>query len=248
MNDCLLTQLKNAVFVFLFRNFNAQEKKIYQKVLYVMERELYMKKIKRPNVEKGLIGCTVAIYISFFWIFNCMMQFHFGNVVWVRISFGMFLAFYVSAISILLLTICFYLKEKSNLKGEWKHLLKENAGKIKILKENIKTLDNAISSYAEVSDKILDFLPLQYRTIHAVGFMIDAVQQGYANTLQEAICLYEARLSEMKNIYELCMASRMQQEEQEIMVDWIRKNRYCREEIEKYLSQIKDSQYFDAQA
>lgn len=62
------------------------------------------------------------------------------------------------------------------------------------LNEQINQIQNNLNDYMKAKQHYLEFLPSSYRNVMAVGFMMEAVQNLRADTLKEAINLYEQEL------------------------------------------------------
>lgn len=65
------------------------------------------------------------------------------------------------------------------------------------LNEQIETIHSDLNKYMNAKQHYLEFLPTSYRNVMAVGFMLEAVQNLRADTLKEAINLYEQELKHM---------------------------------------------------
>ena len=79
------------------------------------------------------------------------------------------------------------------------------------LNEQIKTIHSDLNEYMTAKQHYLEFLPSSYRNIMAVGFMMEAVQNLRADTLKEAINLYEQELKHQAAM-EAAEMQRMQNE------------------------------------
>jgi len=93
--------------------------------------------------------------------------------------------------------------------------------------------------------QILSFLPADYQNLHAVGFMLTAVKNCRADTLKEAINLYESelgRLAMMDKIHRESQRQKMQAEALATALEEIAKNQ---ESIDENLDAIRRQQYYD---
>ena len=231
MNNILLTQFKEAALALLFQHSNEREKHLCQKALYMTEQERYIKKMKTPDINLGILGVCFLLHLSFFGLIPCIIQINSGNMFSAKKLFGVFLFFYLSSIVMLGFTVYFYLKQRIKIGIESRQIIKEYENKRSILCENIKRMETLISVYTEVNEKVLSFLPEKYRTVYAVDYMLDLVQNERAHTLQEAIFLYEIQYQKIKDYTE----KQLQKEEQEALMDLLRKIQYCRKIGEKDL-------------
>ncbi len=65
-------------------------------------------------------------------------------------------------------------------------------------KEEVNNIKIAVQEFAQKNLHLIEFLPMQYRHLQAVSFMFYAVKNGRADTLKEAINLYEEQLHRWK--------------------------------------------------
>ena len=87
-----------------------------------------------------------------------------------------------------------YIKRATAEYEEFKVQMEE---KIAELNEQIDTIQSDLNEYMNAKQHYLEFLPTSYRNVMAVGFMLEAVQNLRADTLKEAINLYEQELKHM---------------------------------------------------
>lgn len=62
----------------------------------------------------------------------------------------------------------------------------------------LSVASDTIKKFVEENIHLIEFLPMQYRDLQAVSFMLLAVANGRADTLKEAINLYEEQLHRWK--------------------------------------------------
>ena len=70
--------------------------------------------------------------------------------------------------------------------------------KINESQNNIDELKKNLAAFKKDNSHILDFLPMTYRNMQAVSFMFLAVSDGRADSLKEAMNLYEEQLHRWK--------------------------------------------------
>lgn len=66
------------------------------------------------------------------------------------------------------------------------------------MQQRIEQIKQEIGQYLVENQQYLNFLPEDYQNIHAVGFMIKAVHNLRADTLKEAINLYDLELKHLE--------------------------------------------------
>ena len=75
----------------------------------------------------------------------------------------------------------------------------------------LANLENAVNEFVAKNIHLIEFLPVKYRDIQAVTFMFCAVSDGRADSLKEAINLYEEQLHRWKLENAAQRAAEMQQ-------------------------------------
>lgn len=89
--------------------------------------------------------------------------------------------------------------------AKYENLKADFEEKNKILEDEINRLREELDAFLAENKKHLEFLPVDYQTVHAVGFMLKAVQNLRADTLKEAINLYD---QELKHLEAMAVAER----------------------------------------
>ena len=70
--------------------------------------------------------------------------------------------------------------------------------KNKILEDEINRLKEELDAFLGENGKYIEFLPVDYQTVHAVCFMLKSVKNLRADTLKEAINLYDQELKHLE--------------------------------------------------
>lgn len=128
----------------------------------------------------------------------------------------------------------YVIKTKEEYKAEeekYTDLLKKST-------EELNGITAEINEFNANHGHFLDFLPEKYRSIEAIGFMLEAVYNLRADTLKEVINLYEAELRD-RNI------ARMQQLQNERMLYAMSQINDNQERINSTLQEIKTLQFVD---
>ncbi|MBR6769247.1 MAG: hypothetical protein IKM34_07165 [Clostridia bacterium] len=110
-------------------------------------------------------------------------------------------------------TVRSYLKQKKEIESDLEKMTYALHTEVPRLKETINQIDAFLSEYADAFDAQVSFIPSKYRDLHAVAFMYEAVENCRADTLKEAINLYEAYLLDQENKRAMEKAIQMQQEQ-----------------------------------
>ena len=92
---------------------------------------------------------------------------------------------------------------------------------------------------------ILSFLPSDYQNLHAVGFMLTAVKNCRADTLKEAINLYESELNRLAMMDELHRESKKREMQAENIAMVLQEVAQNQEDIEANLDAIRRQQQLE---
>ena len=111
--------------------------------------------------------------------------------------------------------------------------------KIEKLEKNISEIVEAGEKFAEKNGHVLKFLPNQYRNLQATSYMLMAVKNGRADTLKEAINLYEEQLHRWR----LEDAARQSAEAQEYLALAVEELSARQAETNDHLRSIEFMQY-----
>ena len=125
---------------------------------------------------------------------------------------------------------------------------KEFETKSEKLNEEIKEIHTTINECRETGDKVLSFLPESYQNLHAVNFILEVVKYLRADTIKEAINLYEAHLSDMElknQLNHMQMATQMQTEQLEIMNNYMEQINRDQAQMSDDIADIKYTQYIE---
>ena len=104
--------------------------------------------------------------------------------------------------------------------------------------EEVKRKSAEIDKLNTEYGHLLDFLPTKYHTVHALGFMMEAVYNLRADTLKEAINLYEDDLIRKDN-------ARMQELQYERILYAMQQINENQDRINSSLQDIKTLQFVD---
>ena len=114
------------------------------------------------------------------------------------------------------------------------------------LEAQISRIDATISQIQAKCDELCAFLPQKYRTLHAIDFMFEALDNMRADTLKEVINLYESHLSDMElkqQLNRMQIASAIQTQELQIMNSMMDKLEKNQESMSDDIADIKNMQY-----
>jgi len=105
-------------------------------------------------------------------------------------------------------------------------------------KESILEITKAAEKFAEENRYLLDVIPQQYRNLQATSYILVAVKNGRADTLKEAINLYEEQLHRWR----LESAARQSAEAQEYLARAVEELSAQQEETNERLRYIQYAQ------
>ena len=125
-----------------------------------------------------------------------------------------FLAVTIAGIILLLSVLVSTKKHKKKAPAVYEQIKAKNEAENKILEERINQIADEFIEYWNSSLHLLDFLPEDYRTAHAVCFMLKAVKNLRADTLKEAINLYD---QELKHLEAMAAAERQRIQNEELL-------------------------------
>ena len=135
------------------------------------------------------------------------------------------------------------------LKEEFEKKKKENKVYEKEVNEKIKEIEKIDKECWEIGKHFLDFLPQKYRNSQAIAFLGEAVKNCRADTLKEAINLYETKIesdarwaAEMEIKREEVALQTAHMKEMERMA---REMNATNKNIEDDISKIKWMEYYD---
>ena len=114
------------------------------------------------------------------------------------------------------------------------------------LETQISRIDVTISQIQAKCDELCAFLPQKYRTLHAIDFMFEALDNMRADTLKEVINLYESHLSDMElkqQLNRMQIASAIQTQELQIMNSMMDKLEKNQSSMSDDIADIKNMQY-----
>lgn len=135
------------------------------------------------------------------------------------------------------------------LKEEFEKIKKENKVYEKEVNEKIKEIEKIDKECWEVGKHFLDFLPEKYRNSQAIAFLGEAVKNCRADTLKEAINLYETKVEsdarwaaemEIKREEAALQSAHMQEMER-----IAKEMSVTQKNIEDDISKIKLMEYYD---
>ena len=156
----------------------------------------------------SLIVIPIGLFSLFVGIFpDIMGSFIVAPVAPIITAIPLLIALVIATIGICLLVV----NSKSTKKHvklatqKYEELKVDFEEKNKILEDEINRLREELDAFLAENKKHLEFLPVDYQTVHAVGFMLKAVQNLRADTLKEAINLYD---QELKHLEAMAVAER----------------------------------------
>ena len=117
-------------------------------------------------------------------------------------------------ITILVVTIVWFLMRKKRAKHKYKRIKADNEKMNSEITEVIEKLKEDAISYLEGNIYKIEFLPVDYQTADAAGFMLQAVKNLRADSLKEAINLYA---EELKHRESMAAAERQRIQNEEMM-------------------------------
>lgn len=117
-----------------------------------------------------------------------------------------------------------------------------------LINADILKIDEALNQSATARDAAIAFLPDKYRNIYTLDFLLETVKNLRADTLKEAINLYEAHLSDMElknQLNQMQMATQMQTEQLEIMNNYMEQINRNQAQMSDDIADIKYTQYIE---
>lgn len=257
MNQQLYVQLTQAAFVLANKMKNEREIITLQNSLYERKKKIedLKKKIAIKPVKTSDGGCffiSVAVLVFLISVTMFINYFVMGND-------------YLITIGSLLLTVSLILwfiggllngnaelhsQEKADAMAEELRILeKEDAKFEEEVNSKIEKIQKLNGECWDTGKHFLEFLPQKYRTSQAIAFMGEAVKNLRADTLKEAINLYEDKMDrdikwelEMEEIQE---QSKVQREHMREMERLAEESAGTQKRIEDDLEKIKEMQYYD---
>ena len=202
MNKELLKQLNEAAAFVCFKYEKEQEiEEIKEKLSSTCRKEA---EIKVDLEKRGHIGNKIVAGLSF-------LQFGLGGLIIVIIGIcalfatgdALSLIFIVIGALFLYLVIRMFRKhktERDRLKKELKETQQRLENERAEAQKEIAEIKETISKAVKEGEPYLSFLPKKYQTVHAIAFLIDVVENMRADTLKEALNLYEQRLAELERL------------------------------------------------
>ncbi len=250
MNESLSAQLKQAAFVLMHKLLNEAKIAELKKRISDKEKEIEDLRWNIDNIKKPSKSNSVGLFCaSVCWlIFTIIATIFWGGIyAFVECSIFTLLHYFI------------FIRSSSNYKKKLKNYLEsetENKASIEKIEKELPKIKEETQIEIEKTEKILnecfeegkqflDFLPQKYRNADAVCFMFEAVENCRADTLKEAINLYENELRYRKEQGEKILAAEQQaaylQNLQSILQD-IGENQ---DAINNNLTEIKTMQFFD---
>ena len=246
MNQELYDQLLNGGLVALYRE--KRKKDILEVNNRVRAEEVELNKKKQLIDEKPyeysskkgwgiffLILCVMG-NISLFSSLGTLLE-NGKLVVWLLSGSWTFL---LTSIGLILLVFAKKTRKKYIIEktAEYKAEEEKYTDLLKKSTEELNGITAEINEFNANHGHFLDFLPEKYRSIEAIGFMLEAVYNLRADTLKEVINLYEAELRD-RNI------ARMQHLQNERMLYAVSQINDNQERINSTLQEIKTLQFVD---
>ena len=255
MNESLYTQLTQAAFVLTNRQKNkAKIAELKNSIEKKKKQENDLKnKIELEKKSSYGTGCLVISVFGIIVGITIAVNFFLGNG-----EACLYIGIPIAAISFALWFLIKVLQANARityeermeiLSEELKELEKENKIYEKEISEQIKEIERVDRECWEVGKHFLDFLPEKYRNSQAIAFLGEVVKNCRADTLKEAINLYEAKIErdarwaaemEIRREEAALQAAHMQEMERIAReMDATQKN------IEADISKIKLMEYYD---
>jgi len=255
MNESLYKQLTQAAFVLM--NSLKNKAKIAELRNGLSERKNKENDLKNKiEYEKNFsygTGCLAVTIIGIIVGIIIVINFFLGNG-----EYCLYVGIPMAAISFALwfLTKIFQANAQITheermecLSEELEKTKEENKVYEKEVNEKIKEIEKVDKECWEVGKHFLDFLPEKYRNTQAIAFLGEAVKNCRADTLKEAINLYESKIErdarwdaemEMKREEASLQAAHMQEMER-----IAREMNETNKNIEADISKIKWMEYYD---
>ena len=242
MNQPLYTDLLNAALVLVAQKNNRT--KIQELKNEIAERSQTYKLLvnDKPSGPKGKKGWgIVLLIISMFWLTYVVPVTSVG-ILFYLISVP--IAIVVNLCGGLLVTIAGV--SKSKLLKEHKEVVEDireqNEDQTQADLAEIERLEADIATLQEGANELLAFLPETYHNAEAACYMLLAVKDGRADTLKEAMNLYEEQLHRWNMEKLAANSARMQQIYMESMQSAMREIADHQEQIQGQLSAIAGMQ------
>lgn len=191
--------------------------------------------------KAGVKGGSIIVFLCSLIVIPCLIIDP-GATIGGLIFFGavLFISALVAIINAIILAIKRpKLEKRYNIQFE--NCQKENKELLAKANEIKDQLDNMWASCSE----FYDFLPEKYQELYAVLFMLDAVKSLRADTLKEAINLWEAELKWMAEQQQKRQFEAIRQRQNEQMLAAMSAIESNQEQINSNLSDIKVMQFMD---
>ena len=161
---------------------------------------------------------------------------------------GYSIFFLPAAIIVLIYAVICWSKFRKYRPEEEKRIEKlseEYMEQLKIEGDICKRIKREKAEFLKSQTQILAFLPADYQNLHAVGFMLTAIKNCRADTLKEAINLYESELQRMAMMDEIHRESQKQMMQAETLAMALEEIAQNQEAIDSNLDAIRRQQYFE---
>ncbi len=242
----LLGKFRAATFSLLFQYEKEEEKKKLHR--QIADYNLRLEEAEK-NAPNGCLGMGIVIVLFGTSIIGIMEKIIVEYIIGIihGSDFPMSLVVVCFICGLIALIITGWWSKIANAKYDARiQALKDECdGEIPKLQEEIAKIDTLLSECAEPMADSLKFLPENYRYLRAVVFMGKAIENLRADSLKEAINLYEAHVSDLETKFAMQAAARMQQEQLASINELMQQMNDSQERIADDVNQMKLMQLYE---